>query len=116
MSPFRFLHIPKTAGTTMAVVLSTYIEGETFWVPPGQSGFEQLQAMSAESLNRYQFISGHYPFGLHEAMPGTAAYVVVDLGSTNGTMVNGTRISAEHRLSDGDIISFGATHVRFEAS
>lgn len=51
-----------------------------------------------------------------EIRPGTNAYVVVDLGSTNGTMVNGTRITAEHRLSDGDIISFGSTHVRFEAS
>ena len=43
-------------------------------------------------------------------------YVVVDLGSTNGTMVNGARITADRRLADGDIISFGSTHVRFEAS
>jgi len=51
-----------------------------------------------------------------EIRPGTAAYIVVDLGSTNGTLVNGSRITAEHRLADGDIISFGSTHVRFEAS
>ena len=43
-------------------------------------------------------------------------YAVVDLGSTNGTMVNGVRISLEHRLQDGDIVSIGSTHVRFEAS
>jgi hypothetical protein len=43
------------------------------------------------------------------------AYVVVDLNSTNGTMVNGIRIADEHRLRDGDIISVGATHLRFEA-
>ena len=43
-------------------------------------------------------------------------FVVVDLGSTNGTMVNGTRIYGETALSDGDIISFGSTYVRFEAS
>ena len=43
-------------------------------------------------------------------------FAVVDLGSTNGTMVNGARISAEHRLQDGDIVSIGSTHVRFEAS
>jgi pSer/pThr/pTyr-binding forkhead associated (FHA) protein len=42
--------------------------------------------------------------------------VVVDLNSTNGTLVNGIRINGEQRLSDGDIISFGSTHVRFEAS
>jgi hypothetical protein len=47
---------------------------------------------------------------------GPTAYVVNDLGSTNGTMVNGVKIVGEHRLRDGDIISFGSTHVRFEAS
>ena len=51
-----------------------------------------------------------------EIRPGPGAYVVNDLGSTNGTMVNGTRIAAEQRLSDGDILSFGSTYVRFEAS
>ncbi len=48
--------------------------------------------------------------------PGPNAYLVSDLGSTNGTLVNGTRIGLGHRLVDGDIISFGSTHVRFEAS
>ena len=51
-----------------------------------------------------------------EIRPGRQHYVVVDLGSTNGTMVNGTRIHGEQRLTDGDIISFGSTYVRFEAS
>jgi len=44
------------------------------------------------------------------------AFVVVDLGSTNGTMVNGIRIAGEQRLRDGDIVSVGSTHLRFEAS
>jgi pSer/pThr/pTyr-binding forkhead associated (FHA) protein len=51
-----------------------------------------------------------------EIAPARGAYVVRDLGSTNGTMVNGTRIGGEQRLSDGDILSFGSTYVRFEAS
>ncbi len=51
-----------------------------------------------------------------EIRPGSGAYVVNDLGSTNGTMVNGTRIGGEQRLADGDILSFGSTYVRFEAS
>ena len=44
------------------------------------------------------------------------SFAVVDLGSTNGTKVNGIRIEGEHQLSEGDIISFGSTHIRFEAS
>jgi len=51
-----------------------------------------------------------------EIRPAQRAYVVVDLGSTNGTMVNGTVIQGEQRLADGDILSFGSTYVRFEAS
>jgi hypothetical protein len=51
-----------------------------------------------------------------EIRPNRQNYVVVDLGSTNGTMVNGVRIHGETTLSDGDIISFGSTYVRFEAS
>jgi hypothetical protein len=51
-----------------------------------------------------------------EIRPTPRAYVVVDLGSTNGTLVNGTRIRGEQALEDGDILSFGSTNVRFEAS
>lgn len=51
-----------------------------------------------------------------EVKAGPTAYVVTDLGSTNGTMVNGVKITGQRPLNDGDIISFGSTHVRFEAS
>jgi hypothetical protein len=48
--------------------------------------------------------------------PGVAGYVVTDLGSTNGTLINGVRIVGQQQLVDGDIVSFGSTHLRFEAS
>lgn len=41
-------------------------------------------------------------------------YVLVDLGSTNGTKVNGVGVHS-HRLAHGDDITVGATHMRFEA-
>lgn len=44
------------------------------------------------------------------------AFMVNDLGSTNGTFVNGERVTAERRLADGDAITVGAVTVRFEAS
>jgi hypothetical protein len=42
-------------------------------------------------------------------------YVVVDLGSTNGTRVNGAGVR-ERRLADRDEIEVGNTNLRFEAS
>ena len=36
-----------------------------------------------------------------------AAYVIQDLGSTNGTFINGTRISGMQVLNAGDTVSFG---------
>jgi hypothetical protein len=42
-------------------------------------------------------------------------FVIVDLGSTNGTRVNGAG-TRERPLADGDEITVGGTHIRFEAS
>ena len=39
---------------------------------------------------------------------------IVDQASTNGTFVNGERIEGERRLSNGDIVSFGANGPRVE--
>ena len=39
---------------------------------------------------------------------------IIDQGSTNGTFVNGERITSERRLANGDIVSFGANGPRVE--
>jgi hypothetical protein len=43
-------------------------------------------------------------------------FVISDLGSTNGTSVNGERLISDHLLADGDIITVGSVNLRFEAS
>ena len=50
-----------------------------------------------------------------EIRPQGDGFVVVDLGSTNGTRVNGVRVDTQ-LLQDGDEVSFGNTRMRFEAS
>jgi len=50
-----------------------------------------------------------------EIRPQGNGYVVVDLGSTNGTRVNGARVQ-QQELADGDELAFGNTRMRFEAS
>jgi hypothetical protein len=40
---------------------------------------------------------------------------VQDLGSTNGTHVNGVRIDRPRKLAPGDVVRVGETELRFEA-
>lgn len=41
-------------------------------------------------------------------------YFIGDLGSTNGTYVNGTAITTDQVLHDGDTVSFGGLEMRFQ--
>jgi hypothetical protein len=50
-----------------------------------------------------------------EIRPAGDGFVVVDLGSTNGTRVNDARIT-EHHLRGGDEVHFGNTVVHFHSS
>lgn len=50
-----------------------------------------------------------------EVRPSGDGFVVVDLGSTNGTKVNDTRVT-EHHLRDGDEVRFGNTVMHFQSS
>ena len=50
-----------------------------------------------------------------EIRPHGNGWVLVDLGSTNGSRVNGVRVSSQ-QLNEGDDIAFGNTHLSFEAS
>jgi len=43
-------------------------------------------------------------------------WYVADLGSTNGTMLNGVKISGEQKLRHGDALMFGGTPARFEVA
>jgi hypothetical protein len=40
---------------------------------------------------------------------------VEDVGSTNGTFVNGIRLTQERRLAPGDVVRIGETDLRFES-
>ena len=40
--------------------------------------------------------------------------VVEDMGSTNGTFVNGARVTTPRRLSKGDVVRVGQTDFRVE--
>jgi hypothetical protein len=65
----------------------------------------------AVTLNDAQ-VSRHHA----EVRPYGDGFVVADLGSMNGTSVNGTAVQGQQQLADGDMITIGSTTLRFEAS
>lgn len=50
-----------------------------------------------------------------EIRPDGDRFLLVDLGSTNGTRINNVRVTT-HQLVDGDEITFGNTRMGFQAS
>lgn len=50
-----------------------------------------------------------------EIRPSSSGFTLLDLGSTNGTKVNGLRVS-ERELQDGDAITFGETTLKYVVS
>jgi pSer/pThr/pTyr-binding forkhead associated (FHA) protein len=56
------------------------------------------------------FASGHHA----RVESGRDGVWVVDLGSTNGTFVNGEQINGRRRLREGDVLQVGDTELRLE--
>lgn len=69
----------------------------------GRSSSNDLCYPEDAGLSRQHLTFEHSPKG----------WAVRDLGSKNGTLVNGNRISGEHRLSNGDRISAGHLNIEF---
>lgn len=61
------------------------------------------------SINNDHYVSRHHAWVLQ--MQG--AYWVEDLGSTNGTLLNGEILSERRQINPGDRITFGKTELVF---
>ena len=59
--------------------------------------------------------SDEYASGRHARFePRRDGVYVEDIGSTNGTFVNGIRLTRERKLTPGDVVRIGETDLRFE--
>jgi hypothetical protein len=66
-------------------------------------------------LNDLQLENDSFASGRHALIdPRRDGVWVEDLGSTNGTFVNGVRLMSSRRLSPGDILRIGETDFRYE--
>jgi FHA domain len=62
------------------------------------------------ALGEDEFASAHHA----RVEPRRDGVWVEDVGSTNGTFVNGQRLSKPRKLTSGDVIRVGETDLRFE--
>jgi hypothetical protein len=62
------------------------------------------------ALEADEFASSHHA----RVEPRRDGVWVEDVGSTNGTFVNGVKLSRPRKLSSGDVIRVGETDLRFE--
>jgi len=65
--------------------------------------------------NDVQLTADEYASSRHARIePRRDGVWIEDVGSTNGTFVNGIRLTRERRLAPGDVVRIGETDLRFE--
>jgi len=65
---------------------------------------------NSSPLPKDDYASGHHA-RVESARDGVW---IVDLGSTNGTFVNGDKLAGRRRLKQGDVVRIGQTELRLE--
>lgn len=100
---------PSQPGRLVVTRSKALEKGEAYETGPvpatiGRSGDNEI------ALDEDDFASGRHA-RVESARDGVW---IVDLGSTNGTFVNGERVEGRRRLHDGDLVQVGDTELRFE--
>src|SRR4051812_45298060 len=74
--PAIFLHIPKTAGTTVMTILRQQYGSGLHQVPADVAarGGHDLDTLTPERLAKIQLLAGHVSYGIHELLPGDRPY------------------------------------------
>jgi len=101
--------IAREHGRLVVVESDTLAEGDVYSIDSnaltvGRSGDNDLPLDGDEYAS-----SRHARFE-----PRRDGVYVEDVGSTNGTFVNGIRLSGDRRLAPGDVVRIGETDLRFE--
>ena len=101
--------IARELGRLVVLESSTLGEGEVYSIDSnaltvGRGGDNNLALEADEYAS-----SRHARFE-----PRRDGVYIEDMGSTNGTYVNGIRLSGDRRLAPGDVVRIGETDLRFE--
>ncbi len=74
-----FLHIPKCGGATLQSIIRRHLsKAETFiTVPPWEKSKALLLGLTEYQRNSIKFLTGHFSYGIHEAIPSPATYITM---------------------------------------
>jgi hypothetical protein len=105
--------IPQPAarelGRLVVVASPTFQDGEVFTLD------SHPLTIGRAVNNDVSMPDDEYASGRHARFePRRDGVYVEDIGSTNGTFVNGIRLTRERKLTPGDIVRVGETDLRFE--
>lgn len=101
---------PAPSGGRLVVLKSKALKnGRSFPAGPVPVTIGRAEDNSV-ALPDDQFASGHHA-RIESQRDGVW---ILDLGSTNGTFVNGARLDGRRRLREGDLVQVGDTELRFE--
>lgn len=70
-----FLHIPKTAGTTLNHIFRQQYEPQQLHAWGPTDSIQAYQQLPIEEKKAIRLISGHTAYGIHELVPGTSTYM-----------------------------------------
>ncbi len=96
-------------GRLIVLESSSLDEGDTYPID------SNALTLGRGSDNHVPLPSDEFASGSHARFaPRRDGVYLEDLGSTNGTFVNGIKLTGERRLVPGDIVRIGETELRFE--
>ncbi|MGM0887582.1 MAG: sulfotransferase family 2 domain-containing protein [Bacillota bacterium] len=68
---FIFVHIPKTAGTTLSRIIEDQYKGNEFWK------YSYDYQVLIEKANKMKCVIGHFPFGVHQHIKRPYTYLTM---------------------------------------
>jgi hypothetical protein len=99
----------RVSGRLVVVASPDLVEGRDFEIDSAQL------TIGRGGQNDIAIRSDEYASARHARFePRQDGVWVQDLGSTNGTYLNGARLDRPRRLNEGDVVRVGETDLRFE--
>jgi len=99
----------RALGRLVVVSSPTFQDGESFTLD------SHPLTIGRAANNDVSMPDDEYASGRHARLePRRDGIWLEDIGSTNGTFVNGIRLTRERKLTPGDVVRVGETDLRFE--